>query len=106
MRRRRCGGAVTDTAMGAFDSEFDTAPVKVDQRYTTPYEFAQPMEPNACLAVPHGDDLTVYVSAQIANAARACGNDRLWRIPCRWPSSRSGRKLCAECKNFVPKLGH
>ncbi|HET9001947.1 MAG TPA: xanthine dehydrogenase family protein molybdopterin-binding subunit [bacterium] len=59
-----------DTAVGDFDSAFDTAPVKVDQRYTTPYQFSQPMEPNACLAVWHGDDLTIYVSAQVVNNAR------------------------------------
>ena len=28
------------------------------------------MEPNACLAVPRGDDLIIYVSAQIVDAAR------------------------------------
>jgi xanthine dehydrogenase YagR molybdenum-binding subunit len=60
-----------DTAVGDFDAAFDTAAVKVDQRYTTPYEFAQPMEPNACLAVWHGDDLTLYVSAQIVDTVRA-----------------------------------
>jgi xanthine dehydrogenase YagR molybdenum-binding subunit len=60
----------TDTAVGDFDSAFDAAPVTVDQRYTTPYQFSQPMEPNACLAVWHGDDLTVYVSAQIVSNAR------------------------------------
>jgi xanthine dehydrogenase YagR molybdenum-binding subunit len=61
----------TDTAVGAFDTGFDTAAVRIDQHYTTPYEFSQPMEPNTCLAVPHGEDLTVYVSAQIVDAARA-----------------------------------
>ena len=60
----------TDTAVGDFDAAFDAAPVTVDQRYTTPYQFSQPMEPNACLAVWHGDDLTVYVSAQVVNNAR------------------------------------
>jgi xanthine dehydrogenase YagR molybdenum-binding subunit len=59
-----------DTAVGDFDSAFDTAAVKVDQRYTTPYQFSQPMEPHACLAVWHGEDLTVYVSAQVTANAR------------------------------------
>jgi xanthine dehydrogenase YagR molybdenum-binding subunit len=40
-----------DTAVGSFDSAFDSAEVKFDQRYTTPYEFSQPMEPHNCLAV-------------------------------------------------------
>jgi xanthine dehydrogenase YagR molybdenum-binding subunit len=65
------GGRPTDTAVGDFDAGFASAAVKVDQYYTTPYYFSQPMEPNACLAVPRGEDLTVYVSAQIVDAARA-----------------------------------
>ena len=59
----------TDTAVGDFDSAFHAAPVKVDQTYTTPYQFSQPMEPHNCMAVPHGDDLTIYVSAQIVDSA-------------------------------------
>ncbi len=55
--------------MGDFDSAFHTAPVKVDQTYTTPYQFSQPMEPHNCMAVPRGDDLTIYVSAQIVDSA-------------------------------------
>jgi xanthine dehydrogenase YagR molybdenum-binding subunit len=42
----------------------------VDQHYTTPYQFSEPMEPHACLAVPLGEELTVYVSAQVVEAAR------------------------------------
>ena len=61
----------TDTAVGNFDSAFSTAAVKVDQRYTTPYQFSQPMEPAACVAVWRGDDLAVYVSAQTLAWARA-----------------------------------
>jgi xanthine dehydrogenase YagR molybdenum-binding subunit len=61
----------TDTAVGSFDSAFATAAVKVDQRYTTPYQFSQPMEPSACLAVWRGEDVTVYVSAQVVASARA-----------------------------------
>jgi xanthine dehydrogenase YagR molybdenum-binding subunit len=62
----------TDSEVGDFDSAFDTAAVKVDQRYTTPYHSSQPMEPNACLAVWQGEDLTVYVSAQVLDYARSC----------------------------------
>jgi xanthine dehydrogenase YagR molybdenum-binding subunit len=61
----------SDTAVGDFDSAFDAAAVKVDQRYTTPYEFSQPMEPNACLALWEGDDLTVYVSTQVVSSVVA-----------------------------------
>jgi xanthine dehydrogenase YagR molybdenum-binding subunit len=63
-------GLPTDSAVGDFDGAFDGADVKVDQTYTTPYQFAQPMEPHACLVVPSGEDLTVYVSAQIVAEAR------------------------------------
>jgi xanthine dehydrogenase YagR molybdenum-binding subunit len=59
-----------DTAVGDFDAAFDGAAVTVDQRYTTPYEFSQPMEPQAALAVWRGQDLTVYVSHQVVSATR------------------------------------
>jgi xanthine dehydrogenase YagR molybdenum-binding subunit len=64
-------GLPTDSAVGDFEGAFDGAEVKVDQTYATPYQFAQPMEPHACLAVPSGEDLTFYVSAQIVAEARA-----------------------------------
>jgi xanthine dehydrogenase YagR molybdenum-binding subunit len=65
----------TDTAVGDFDAAFAGAAVKLDQRYITPYEFSQPMEPHACLAVPRGEDLTLYVSAQtIINARSSIAN--------------------------------
>lgn len=64
-------GLQADTAIGDFDAAFAAAPVKVDQRYTTAPEFAQPMELHACRAVPRGEDLTLYVSAQIVDAARS-----------------------------------
>jgi xanthine dehydrogenase YagR molybdenum-binding subunit len=54
----------TDTAVGDFDSAFGSAEVRLDQHYTTPYYFSQPMEFHSCLAVWHGDDLSIYVSAQ------------------------------------------
>jgi xanthine dehydrogenase YagR molybdenum-binding subunit len=61
----------TDTAVGDFEAGFADAEVTVDSRYTTPYQLSQPMEPHACLAVWDGDDLTVYVSAQVIASARA-----------------------------------
>ncbi|MCE0763241.1 xanthine dehydrogenase family protein molybdopterin-binding subunit [Pseudonocardia kujensis] len=59
------------TAVGDFEAGFGSSPVTIDERYTTPYELSQPMEPHACLAVPDGEDLIVYVSTQIVDAARA-----------------------------------
>jgi xanthine dehydrogenase YagR molybdenum-binding subunit len=61
----------TDTAVGDFEPAFNTAEFKIDQTYTTPYHFSQPMEPHNCMVVPDGDDLTVYVSAQIVNSAQS-----------------------------------
>jgi len=65
------GGMPTDTAVGDFEAEFSAAAVTVDERFTTPYYFAQPMEPHGCMAVWRGDDLTVYLSIQILAEARA-----------------------------------
>jgi xanthine dehydrogenase YagR molybdenum-binding subunit len=64
-------GLPTDSAVGDFDGGFDGAEVKLDQTYTTPYQFAQPMEPHACLVVPSGEGLTVYASSQIVAEARS-----------------------------------
>ncbi|MFE2570939.1 molybdopterin cofactor-binding domain-containing protein [Streptomyces mirabilis] len=64
------GSLPTDTEVGDFDAGFDSAEVKVDQHYTTPYEFSLPIEPNACLVEPRGEDLVVYVSCQIVDAAQ------------------------------------
>jgi xanthine dehydrogenase YagR molybdenum-binding subunit len=64
------GGLETDTAVGDFESGFAAAAVKVDQRYRTPYQLAQPMEPNTCLALWRDGDLTVYLSIQIVSWAR------------------------------------
>jgi xanthine dehydrogenase YagR molybdenum-binding subunit len=63
-------GLPTDSAVGDFEPAFARAEVRIDQHYTTPYQFAQPMEPHACLAVPDGDNLTIYASAQIVAMAR------------------------------------
>ena len=43
-------------------------PVTVDQTYTTPYHFSQPMEPHACLADWRDDHLTVYLATQMRRA--------------------------------------
>ncbi|MEV6700420.1 xanthine dehydrogenase family protein molybdopterin-binding subunit [Streptomyces sp. NPDC051453] len=64
-------GLPTDTAVGDFDAGFNSAAVKVDQQYTTPYELSMPMEPHACLVEPRDEDLFVYVSCQIVDAARS-----------------------------------
>jgi xanthine dehydrogenase YagR molybdenum-binding subunit len=63
-------GLETDSAVGDFNAGFAGAEVKVDRVYTTPYECSQPMEPHACMVVPRGEDLDIYVSAQILGEAR------------------------------------
>ncbi|MDB4956029.1 MAG: aldehyde oxidase and xanthine dehydrogenase family protein [Myxococcales bacterium] len=63
-------GFAVDTSVGDFDAAFDSAPVKLDQRYTTPFCFSQPMEPHGCLAVWNGDAVTVHVPTQIVADAR------------------------------------
>ena len=65
-------GLPTDSAVGDdFEGALTGAEVKIDQTYATPYQSSQPMEPHACLAVPNGDDLIFYVSAQIVAEARS-----------------------------------
>ena len=63
-------GLPTDSAFGDIDQAMREAPVTVDQVYTTPDHFAQPMEPPACLASWNGEDLTIRTSTQIVAAAR------------------------------------
>ena len=76
-------GLATDIAVGDFDGAFRSAALKVDQTYVTPYQFAQPMEPHACLAVPSGQDLTFYVSVQIVAEARTAIASTLMMDPSR-----------------------
>ncbi len=63
-------GLETDSAVGDFDAGFAGAEVKIDRVYTTPYGCSQPMEMHACMAVPRGEDLDIYVSAQMLGEAR------------------------------------
>ena len=70
----------TDVAFGDLDRAMAEAPVKIDQAYTTPHQFSQPMEPAAFLASWSGDDLTVRGSVQIVAAARRALASTL-RIP-------------------------
>ena len=73
-------GLPTDSTVGDFEAAFAGADVRLDQLYSTPYQFAQPMEPHACLAVPDGENLTIYASAQVVAWARTSIASTL-RIP-------------------------
>jgi CO/xanthine dehydrogenase FAD-binding subunit len=64
-----------DRARSAFskgdaDSAFASAPVKIDQTYTTPYEHHNPMEAHSITAVWDGDKLTLHDSSQNIFAVR------------------------------------
>jgi xanthine dehydrogenase YagR molybdenum-binding subunit len=92
-------GMETDTAVGDFDGAFAASPVRIDARYTTPYESHNPMEPHATLAVWDGDRLTLYTSTQTIASIQA-GVAATLRIPpeqvrvvCRFTGGGFGDKL-------------
>lgn len=57
----------SETRIGDVEEAMREGPTIVDQLYTTPYHFAQPMEPNACLADWRDGHLTIYLTAQMLN---------------------------------------
>lgn len=52
---------------GDVDAAMREGPVTVDETYTTPYHFSQPMELHACLADWKDGLLTLYLTAQMLN---------------------------------------
>ncbi len=58
-----------DTAVGDFAGAFAKAPVKLDQRYTTPDHSHAMMEPHATMAAWKGSKLTLWTSNQMLNWA-------------------------------------
>src|SRR5262249_24920316 len=65
------GRAPAGNRAGEFDAACAGAAATVDSTYLTPYEMSMPMEPHACLAVPRGKELTLYVSTQVVDGVRA-----------------------------------
>ncbi|MBY9061324.1 xanthine dehydrogenase family protein molybdopterin-binding subunit [Sphingomonas yunnanensis] len=63
-------GAPPVDRTGAFEQAFAAAPVKLDQRYTTPDHSHAMMEPFASLAMWEGDSLTVWTSNQMIDWGR------------------------------------
>ena len=61
---------VPDAAVGDFASAFASAPVKIDQHYTTPDQTHCMMEPHATIAAWQGDELTLWTSVQIIKWAK------------------------------------
>ena len=58
------------STLGDFAAAFAAAPVKIDQRYTTPDESHAMMEPFATIAAWEGEKLTIWTSHQMINWAR------------------------------------
>ncbi len=54
-----------DIMRGDFETAFAAAPVKVDEKYTTPDQTHAMMEPHATVAAWQGDQLTLWTSVQI-----------------------------------------
>lgn len=52
---------------GDVDAAMREGPVTVDETYTTPYHFSQPMELHACLADWKDGHLNLYLTAQMLN---------------------------------------
>ncbi|MDH7638369.1 aldehyde oxidoreductase molybdenum-binding subunit PaoC [Sphingomonas oryzagri] len=55
----------SDTAVGDFAGAFASAPVRIDESYTTPDQSHSMMEPHASIAEWDGDSLTLYTSNQM-----------------------------------------
>jgi xanthine dehydrogenase YagR molybdenum-binding subunit len=54
-----------DSEAGDFDGAFASAPVTIDETYTTPDQSHAMMEPHASIAAWNGDELTVWTSSQM-----------------------------------------
>ncbi len=65
VKPKDAGGSPPDTAVGDFEGAFKSAPVKLDETYTTPDQSHSMMEPHASIAVWDGDELTVWTSSQM-----------------------------------------
>ncbi|MER8444672.1 xanthine dehydrogenase family protein molybdopterin-binding subunit [Mesorhizobium sp. M1066] len=74
------GNAPADSATGDFESAFANAQVRIDAKYTTPYQHQAPMEPHATMAAWEGGMLTVHTSAQLTASPQE-GLARTFNIP-------------------------
>ncbi|GAA0735094.1 aldehyde oxidoreductase molybdenum-binding subunit PaoC [Sphingomonas japonica] len=59
------GDGNADTRLGDFAAAFERAPVKLDQRYSTPDQAHAMMEPHASTAAWNGDELTLWTANQM-----------------------------------------
>ncbi|MVF13583.1 xanthine dehydrogenase family protein molybdopterin-binding subunit [Ketobacter sp. MCCC 1A13808] len=60
----------SDTRIGDFDNAFSSAPVKLDQTYTTPDQSHAMMEPHASIAAWQDEKLTLWTSTQMVDWAQ------------------------------------
>jgi xanthine dehydrogenase YagR molybdenum-binding subunit len=63
-------GKPPDASRGDADAAFASAPVRIDNVYTTPIEHHNPMEPHATIAIWDGGRLTLYDGTQGTIPAR------------------------------------
>jgi xanthine dehydrogenase YagR molybdenum-binding subunit len=63
-------GAPAVDRKGRFETAFAAAPVKLDERYTTPDHTHAMMEPHASIAAWRGDELVIWTSNQMINWCR------------------------------------
>ncbi|AUW58261.1 xanthine dehydrogenase [Sphingobium sp. SCG-1] len=66
---KKVQGSPADTEVGDFAGAFKSAPVKVDQTYTTPDQSHAMLEPHATTAAWSGDKVTVWTSNQMVTWA-------------------------------------
>jgi xanthine dehydrogenase YagR molybdenum-binding subunit len=64
------GELKADSAVGQFDTAFDSAPVKLDEVYSTPMQSHAAMEPHATIARWDGDMLTLETANQSPDLGR------------------------------------
>jgi xanthine dehydrogenase YagR molybdenum-binding subunit len=63
-------GQKTDSIVGDFDTAFAAAPVKVDSKFTTPFEIHAQMEPHATLAYWKDGKVTIHCASQLLKSAQ------------------------------------
>jgi xanthine dehydrogenase YagR molybdenum-binding subunit len=63
-------GYPTHTVQGDVEAALASAAVRLDETYTTPLEFNNPMEPHATIAIWSDDGLTLYCASQGVHRTR------------------------------------
>ncbi len=63
-------GQKTDSVIGDFETAFAAAQVKIDSRFTTPFEIHAQMEPHATVASWKDGKVTIHCSSQLLKSAQ------------------------------------